>query len=579
MKNTLTKFFCIISFISVSAQDLSQEYLDTLGDEELLSLYDELSMDSIKAEQIARVYLNRAKQLKDTIKMARGYDRLSRIFSPQRNISFADSIISITRSSDHITYPALGYIIKAFEYSKLIDLKQEYENLLLAYEMSIEKENLIQQSYILNRMIYTQSNWGNAKSALNLQHRRDKLINAPGFLSEIHKSARPEQRFNVKNLYAAEIISSLECFVFCHLNLKEYDSAYFYINKLKKELPLYNGYQKKHHEDWAIEASMEVDYFLGDYFNSIKNADSLFSRMDSISNQTEIKNLFLFKGLSNKKLKNDRIALKFFLKSDSIFEISKDNINHHYDRLLFDNLYSYYSGVEDVYKSIEYLDKILFIDSLLKINYQYFEPEHIQRFKTPLLIKEKESLILSLTKKNKRFKAANLKVLSFLILCILLLVYYFNRQLTYKKRFVSLLKKMNTNGRIVFSKDYAKTEISPQVVDEILYRLNEFEQNKEYLSNKLSLQSLAKKFQTNSNYLSRVINLKMEKNFPQYLHDLRIEYSMNELLSNSKFRNYTIKAIAEDCGYTNAESYSRAFYKKNGIYPSYYIKKLNQKTI
>ena len=270
------------------------------------------------------------------------------------------------------------------------------------------------------------------------------------------------------------------------------------------------------------------------------------------------------------KLKNDKLGLRFLLKSDSIYEISNDYLNHHYDRLLFDHLYEYYSEKKFTEGRILYLDKILFIDSLLKINYQYFEPEHIQKFKTPLLIKEKEFLISGLKKKNKRFKDASLFGLLILIFSLFLLGYYFNRQLIFKKRFESLLQNMDNSGK------NNKTEISPQVVDEILHSLKAFEKKQQFLSNSLSLQDLAKKFNTNSNYLSRVINLKMEKNFSQYIHDLRIEYSMNELMSNSKFRNYTIKAIAEDCGYTNAESYSRAFYKKNGIYPSYYIKKLNQ---
>ncbi len=107
-------------------------------------------------------------------------------------------------------------------------------------------------------------------------------------------------------------------------------------------------------------------------------------------------------------------------------------------------------------------------------------------------------------------------------------------------------------------------------------KLERFEQQRQFLLHDLSLQGLAKKFHTNSNYLSRIVNMKMEKNFSQYINDLRIKYSVKEVLSDSKFRKYTIKAIAQESGYTNAESFSRAFYKKNGIYPSYYIKNLDK---
>ena len=88
---------------------------------------------------------------------------------------------------------------------------------------------------------------------------------------------------------------------------------------------------------------------------------------------------------------------------------------------------------------------------------------------------------------------------------------------------------------------------------------------------------MAKQFGTNSTYLSKVINLKKDKNFSQYINDLRIDYAIEQFEINTKFRKYTIKAIAGECGFKNAESFSKAFYKKWGIYPSYYLKQLKDK--
>ena len=41
-------------------------------------------------------------------------------------------------------------------------------------------------------------------------------------------------------------------------------------------------------------------------------------------------------------------------------------------------------------------------------------------------------------------------------------------------------------------------------------------------------------------------------------------------------RKYTIKALSKEFGFSSAESFSRAFYKKFGIYPSYYITELDK---
>lgn len=87
---------------------------------------------------------------------------------------------------------------------------------------------------------------------------------------------------------------------------------------------------------------------------------------------------------------------------------------------------------------------------------------------------------------------------------------------------------------------------------------------------------MAKSFETNRNYLSKVIKIKTNKKVSTYINDLRIEYIFNELKTNLKLRKFTIKAVANECGFTSSEHFSKCFYKKYGIYPSYYIKKLKQ---
>lgn len=54
--------------------------------------------------------------------------------------------------------------------------------------------------------------------------------------------------------------------------------------------------------------------------------------------------------------------------------------------------------------------------------------------------------------------------------------------------------------------DTAYMNIPDETVREILSGLDSFEKNKEFISNKNTLISLAKKLSTNPNYLSKVIN-------------------------------------------------------------------------
>ena len=109
-----------------------------------------------------------------------------------------------------------------------------------------------------------------------------------------------------------------------------------------------------------------------------------------------------------------------------------------------------------------------------------------------------------------------------------------------------------------------------------LKELERFEIKKKFLEKDLTLVHLASTFNTNSNYLSKVINYYRNKNYTTYLNDLRINYIVNLLKTESKFRNYTIKALAEESGFSAPQHFSKAFFSTTGIYPSYFLNQLNK---
>ena len=205
-------------------------------------------------------------------------------------------------------------------------------------------------------------------------------------------------------------------------------------------------------------------------------------------------------------------------------------------------------------------------------------PNIIKSISTPILIDDKNIKIDELVSENRRVIVQRGVVVSLLFFAIGLTCYFYIRQLRFKKRFklIEVERIKNKPGNSANYKFSALHEISSEVVDDILKKLQSFEENRGYLQQNTSLHNVAKDFNTNANYLSRIINLKIEKNFPQYINDLRLEYTITELLPQAKYQKFTIKAIAEECGYRNADSFSRAFYKKYGLYPSYYIKRIGK---
>jgi AraC-like DNA-binding protein len=118
------------------------------------------------------------------------------------------------------------------------------------------------------------------------------------------------------------------------------------------------------------------------------------------------------------------------------------------------------------------------------------------------------------------------------------------------------------------------SDIDNSIVESILLKLEEFEKSMRYTNSDYTSVMLAKELKTNSSYLSKTINDYKKQNIPSYLKELRVNLAINRLKNESKFRTYTIQAIAEEVGFKTAQSFSTAFYKKTGIKPSYFIKQL-----
>jgi AraC-like DNA-binding protein len=156
-------------------------------------------------------------------------------------------------------------------------------------------------------------------------------------------------------------------------------------------------------------------------------------------------------------------------------------------------------------------------------------------------------------------------------------IYQYQRKIILKKRFNKLV---NTNEvqeqKTEIIKDKKTIDIPDAIVSSITSNLEKFEAQQQYLNIDLNLNELAAQFNTNTKYLSKTINYYKQQSFSNYIKNLRITYAFNILKEKKEIRRYTIKAIANECGFKGAESFSKTFNKKYGIYPSYFIKQLEK---
>ncbi len=204
--------------------------------------------------------------------------------------------------------------------------------------------------------------------------------------------------------------------------------------------------------------------------------------------------------------------------------------------------------------------------------------------------KESEKLLENIEHlKNKQAKDEHIKkytygISGFLTLILITVGFtYFKKQRSNKQRFENLMKKINEleskEDMTTVKKEGTKSlVIDDEKVVEILKKLDKLVDEEYFLKKECSLQSMAKKLKTNASYLSKIINTHKKKNFSAYINDLRIDFVIDRLHKDTKFRKYTIKAIAQDIGFNTSEAFTRVFHKNTGMYPSYFIKELEKRS-
>jgi AraC-like DNA-binding protein len=160
-------------------------------------------------------------------------------------------------------------------------------------------------------------------------------------------------------------------------------------------------------------------------------------------------------------------------------------------------------------------------------------------------------------------------VLISLLLIILIVYFYYRRKKTSEEFNIKL-------DEIKIKKTPQKKEyhIEKELENTILDQLVELENSESFLNKDFNIHQLAKKLDTNTSYLSYIINNTKQQSFKQYISKLRIDYLIDKLKTDKKYHNYTIQYLAKEIGYTNASAFTRAFKKQVGITPSDFIKSL-----
>lgn len=175
---------------------------------------------------------------------------------------------------------------------------------------------------------------------------------------------------------------------------------------------------------------------------------------------------------------------------------------------------------------------------------------------------------------------------SFLGLLVFFGVFYLFKYYQRKKSLDEIIRYLEITRKNIISRLTANESNSNElpkrifILEEteklILSKLKRFESSNRFTSKDISLAVLAGQLDTNTKYLSEIINTHYNVNFNTYINRLRINYLVEKLKTDPNYINYKISFLAEDCGFASHSSFTTVFKSITGISPVTFIDLLKE---
>ena len=119
---------------------------------------------------------------------------------------------------------------------------------------------------------------------------------------------------------------------------------------------------------------------------------------------------------------------------------------------------------------------------------------------------------------------------------------------------------------------YARSGLNDEKAEALYNQLMVlFKKEGYHKNNDLSLTELANALDTHPNYLSQIINAKEKKSFYDFVNSYRVQ-EFKQAIADQKHKQFTLLALAYECGFNSKSSLNRHFKKNTGQTPTEYIK-------
>ena len=112
--------------------------------------------------------------------------------------------------------------------------------------------------------------------------------------------------------------------------------------------------------------------------------------------------------------------------------------------------------------------------------------------------------------------------------------------------------------------------VSPQLMDELEEKINNIIIiQKKYKDKDYSAKQLAEDLNTNTRYISAVVNVRFHMNYTSFVNKYRIQEAMS-LLIDKRYQDLNMEDISDMVGFSNRQSFYASFFRINNITPKEY---------
>lgn len=530
---------------------------------EIRKSYEKKEIDDSSAMPDVRRYIRKAKSESNYHNLIQGY-RDGRQFDYQHKILYADSALAASRqhgTRDDISRDYLSKGIIYYFYQK--NYRQALNEYMMAYQYSKGTDDQYQEHKVLYHLGVVKGHLGYYEEAT--EHFRD-CVDFYG--TKIDPGLHENELYNYKKAY----FNSLHQLTVMYRYVRNYPKSDS-VSRLGYQMTLGD-------KDFILENSYFLKCIGISHYNrrEYQNAEwCLQKALPAIVRRNDFawtSVIYFYLGKIDADQGREGQSIAYFEKVDSIFE------QHHFVTPevypSYHYLIEFYKKRNRLKKQLYYTNRLLKADSLIDKDYPYLSSKLHRDYDRSSLIDAKEKLEKS---SNRKIRIGQVLLASgSIILCFF--IYRYCQERSIRKQYERLQQKLegqsvaNPTAPLMNSpvSSVRKTSLTPAMTEEIRQKLYRFELENMFTEKGLTEKSVASKLGTNSHYLSVYINENKGVNFNRYMAELRISYITHLLNTDTKFLNYRIEALAEECGIAARQNFSKLFYEINHIRPADYIK-------